>query len=525
MENAQFCAFCGCVVEKPAPTPKFCRKCGKPLEEGAAFCVFCGTKVEEIPEPRQVPAPPPVAQPVAPPAAPPVIRHAAPPPPPVVPPAVSYTPQPVPVPQKPKRKKKKGLIVALVLLLLVAVGGLGLFLGLGLGQGQGQGQSGGSAEVPRGPIPVTLRVAVEANEAEWINDRIEAFRAAYPEYDLSVEIQYIKTEDAADTFASDPANAPDVFMYYSEDVNIMAEAGLLAPLDGVYLETVTRDNADSMVDSFRAADGNVYGFPYLANTWFLYYDKSVFTEEDVKSLETMLSKGGVSFPVNNSWYLGGFYAAGGATFFGQDGIDADAGIRLNNGEAVTKYLIDLMQHRNFYLDDSQNGQVLINGLNNGKVAAFFSGFWMENQVREIWGDNMAVAPLPTIRLNGETCQLQAFVNGQGIGVNAMAENREVAMEFAAFLVSEESQLARYQMCDVKPAHLGLMDHPSLAGAPVAVGSLRSLADSSIVMPTITQMQCYWTPMNELGRMIVNGQVNAANASSVIRETERKINGG
>lgn len=517
MENAQFCAFCGRTVERPVPAPKFCRKCGKPLEEGAAFCVFCGTRVEEIPAPRQAPPAPPVIRPAAPPvppAAPQVVRPVTPPAPPVVPPAAPQT--------KPKRKKKKGLIAALVILLLAA-GGLGLFFGLGMGQGQGQsqGQSGESPEVSRAPVPVTLSIAVEANEEEWIRERIDAFRAAHPEYDLTVEILYVNATDVVNTFASDPANAPDVFMYMGENVNIMAEAGLLAPLEGEYLEIVTIDNAKSMVDAFRAADGNVYGFPYTANTWFLYYDKSVFSEEDVRSLETMLEKGGVSFLVNNAWYLGGFYAAGGATFFGPDGIDANAGIRLNNGEAVTKYLINLMQHRNFYLDDNSSGDVV----HNGKVDAFFSGYWMESQVREVWGDNMAVTALPTIQLNGKTCQLQAFANGRGIGVNTMAENRDVAMEFAAFLASEESQLARYRMCHVLPVHLNLADNPALADDPVAVGTIRCLAESSMVQPNIAAMSSYWTPMNELGQKIVSGQVTAANAANAVKETERKINGG
>ena len=32
----------------------------------------------------------------------------------------------------------------------------------------------------------------------------------------------------------------------------------------------------------------------------MFYDKSVFSEEDVKNLDTMLEKGVVSFPLTNS---------------------------------------------------------------------------------------------------------------------------------------------------------------------------------------------------------------------------------
>ena len=53
-------------------------------------------------------------------------------------------------------------------------------------------------------------------------------------------------------------------------------------------------------------DGFLYGVPFTTNTWYMYYDKRVFTEEDVKSLEAMLDKGVVSFPFLNSWYLPSF---------------------------------------------------------------------------------------------------------------------------------------------------------------------------------------------------------------------------
>ena len=46
--------------------------------------------------------------------------------------------------------------------------------------------------------------------------------------------------------------------------------------------------------------------PFTTNTWYMYYDKRVFTEEDVKSLEAMLDNGVVSFPFLNSWYLPSF---------------------------------------------------------------------------------------------------------------------------------------------------------------------------------------------------------------------------
>ena len=51
----------------------------------------------------------------------------------------------------------------------------------------------------------------------------------------------------------------------------------------------------------------VCNWSFTTNTWFMYYNKKTFTEDDVKSLDTMLEKGKVSFPLTNSWYIAAFY--------------------------------------------------------------------------------------------------------------------------------------------------------------------------------------------------------------------------
>ena len=80
----------------------------------------------------------------------------------------------------------------------------------------------------------------------------------------------------------------------------------------------------------------------------MYYDKSVFSEDDIKSLDTMLEKGKVAIPLNNGFYLASFYLGAGATFFGEEGNEREAGIVLDNDEtlAMTNALIDMVQNEN-----------------------------------------------------------------------------------------------------------------------------------------------------------------------------------
>ena len=124
----------------------------------------------------------------------------------------------------------------------------------------------------------------------------------------------------------------------------------MAKLGGKYRDQVLADCSEAIANSVTM-DGHLYGVPYTTNTWFMYYDKRVFFEEDVQSLEAMLEKGVVSFPFTNSWYLPAFYFGNGCTLFGdgtQEELGADFGGE--NAAAVTDYLVDLIANPHFVVD-------------------------------------------------------------------------------------------------------------------------------------------------------------------------------
>ena len=127
-------------------------------------------------------------------------------------------------------------------------------------------------------------------------------------------------------------------MFANDQLQTLIDAGAISELGGSTADYVKSTNSQAIVDSITV-DGGIYGVPFTTNTWFMYYNKKTFTEDDVKSLDTMLEKGKVSFPHTNSGYIAAFYLANGGTLFG-DGTDNDAGINFggDNGKAVTDYL-------------------------------------------------------------------------------------------------------------------------------------------------------------------------------------------
>ena len=372
---------------------------------------------------------------------------------------------------------------------------------------------------------ITLKVWApqedQVDENSWLNVMLKKFEEAHPEYKITWELGVCSEGDALSKVTTDVSAAADVFMYANDQLGGMMQAEALAKLGGDYLAQVTKDNSETFVNTVTYTDGGVYGFPYTANTWFMYYDKSVYSEDDVKSLETMLEKGTVAFPLSNSWYLMSFYAANGATLFGDKGVDAAAGIKLGEGAVdVTKYLIDLAKNPN--CKDDVNGLGLA-GLQDGSVKAFFSGTWDAEAAKAALGENFAAAQLPCITINGEQKQMKSFGGSKAIGVNKQSKNPKAAMQLAAFLSSTEAQLAHYEMRGIIPAATVLATDPVVSADVVAVAQSNTMAYTAIGQPTIPEMGTYWAAAGNMASEIINGTVTHDNAAEKTEAFQAAIN--
>ena len=383
----------------------------------------------------------------------------------------------------------------------------------------------GSTPTPEKPQEVTLTVWApqedQVDENSWLQTMCDKFAKAHPEYKITWNFGVCSEADASAKVTTDVAAAADVFMYANDQLGTLMAAEALAKLGGSYLKQVQDSNSKTYVDTVTYTDGGVYGFPYTANTWFLYYNKSVYSEEDIKSLDTMLEKGTVAFPLSNSWNLWSFYAAAGGTLFGANGVDATAGIDLGDKAAdVTKYLVDLANNANFKNDEKSLG---LNGLADGTVDAMFSGTWDAQAVKDALGENMGAAQLPTFTLNGETLQMQAFAGSKAIGVNKQSKYMKAALDLAAFLTSEEAQLAHYTMRGIIPAASALASNDTVKADVIASAQANTMVNTACGQPTIPEMSNYWGPAGTFGAAIVNKVVTIDNAADQTELFEEDLN--
>lgn len=412
---------------------------------------------------------------------------------------------------------KKKVLASLLCASMVAT----MFAGCGSGNGGNGTEKADKKDGGKETITV-MGPAEDLDDAQgaWLKTECEAFAKANP--DFNIEFKYVTSSesDAKDVVTKDPKAAADVYMFANDQLEPLIKANAIAKLGGDTAEYVKSSNSEAMAATVTY-DGDIYAVPYTSNTWFMYYDKRVFSEDDVKSLDTMLEKGKVSFPLTNSWYIAAFYLANGGTLFG-DGTDNDAGINFggDNGKAVTDYLVDLVNNKNFVNDESGVG---ISGMTDGSISAMFSGSWDYAALHDALGDDLGIAVMPTAKIGGEDKQLLSFAGSKAIAVNPNCEYPQVAVALALYLGNEASQESHYTARNIVPCNTSLLESDAVKGDALVAAQNATFDTTAFIQPFVPKMGNYWTPAENFGKSLVNGEVTHDNAADMTESFNTSLN--
>lgn len=401
-------------------------------------------------------------------------------------------------------KRTLALILALAMMLGLLLSGCG---------GTETAETEAAVSGTTGVQDVHLKVWVPEEEQDIMQQMADSFAAAHPEYNFSIEMSIMGIDEANAQLKTDADSAADIFQMASGGVPELQKMGLLLPIG--YNEAELRElYAENAITAVTAEDGLLYAVPFTPNTFFMYYNTSMFTEEDVKSLDAMLAKDlgegvdyNVAFPVSGSWYLESFFFAAGCTLFGEDGKDPTS-MDWNNekGLAAGQYMIDLVNNPKFI--DDKNG-IGLSLLREGKVGAIFSGTWDAAVVQEALGENYGAAKLPTANINGTDSQLRNFGDYKTYAVKSSTKYPLAAQQFAEWICNEENQLLRYEAIGVSPCITSLAESPELAD-DLATAALVEQSEHYYPQPNIPQINEYWTPATAFGEGVVNKTITYDN---------------
>lgn len=342
----------------------------------------------------------------------------------------------------------------------------------------------------------------------------ESFAAANPDKNYVFNYGVVSEADAKKEVLKDISAAADVFGFASDQTGELVSAGAL------YRITKNKDQvvAENTEPSIKAAtvDGELYGYPYVSDTYFMYYDKSKFTEEEVLSLDTMLAKDiegtttNFAFDTDNGWYQSAFFFGAGCKLFGDDGTDpTKCDFNNDRGFLVGEYLIDLVKNPKYgaNFDDS----LIKAGFADGSIAAAVTGTWNATEIQKSLGENYAATKLPSITLsNGETVQLGGMANFKIMGVNSETKNPLDAMALAEWIASYDNQVINFEERSLAPTNVKLTADTEKLQSNAAVAALAQQSQYATVQTSIPQCGNFWTPAEAFGQDLIAGNITKDN---------------
>ncbi len=359
---------------------------------------------------------------------------------------------------------------------------------------------------------VTLTMWGAEEDQDLLREISDKFIEKYGNYGGKITINLgVQSESTAkDTVLTDPTAAADVYAFADDQLNELVKAGALQEVQ-LNADDVKNRNTPASVDA-ATMDGKLYAYPLTAdNGYFMFYDKSFFTEDDVKSLDTMMEKAAaagkkVSMDVANGWYLYSFYAGAGLNLgLADDGVNTVCNWNEAPGADVTQAVIDICKNPGFIAlkDEEFTGK-----LKDGTLVAGVNGTWRANDAAEVWGDNYAACKLPTYTLNVEQVQMASFSGFKLNGGHPHSATGGAAMLLADFVTNEENEGLRFKERTQGPSNINAL---AAASSP----ALTAVVDQSEYATLQRVGGNYWASAETLGSICVNGNPDGKDPQALI----------
>lgn len=331
------------------------------------------------------------------------------------------------------------------------------------------GNTGMSAGTSGNTVALTLWGAEE--DGELLERMIEDFKQEYAgAANFDITLEYVSESACKDRLLADPEGGADVFAFADDQLRVLVAAGVLARAEN---EAGIRESNIEGAWQATSVNDTLYAYPMTAdNGYFLYYNKAYFSEEDVKSLDTILKKAEaaqrlVTMDWTSGWYLYSFFGETGLELgMNDDGVSnycnwnaVDTEIK---GTDVARALLDIAASPAF---SSVTDTDFVAGVLDGTVIAGVSGVWNATTVEKAWGADYSAAKLPAYTCAGRQVQMSSFAGYKMIGVNAYSEHTDWAGKLAAWITNEENQTLRFLMRGQGPSNIHAANSPQVAASP------------------------------------------------------------
>lgn len=359
--------------------------------------------------------------------------------------------------------KKSLTVVALSVLLI----GGGLLGSCGNGESvaaSSTAPSSTASSVAATPTALTMWMSKADSAAK--DDLVAGFNAKYPDTPISVTVTQVEEGDVGTKYLADPDATPDIAHVPGDVVNNLQSHSAIAGFTDTDVSSYI--NGDISTSTLKTATYSsiLYGLPFSTNTFYLYYNTSFFTANDVKTLKGMndaviannakenatIVKKTLAFDMSNGWYIQSLFMSEDDGIYADDGtsetatnIATDKTLAMN----VAKLVRDMYKSSSaptatapgYELGGDTDMKV---ALIKGETKAFVSGSWNYSMAKAAFGDdNVGMTCLPTIKLGTTDTAWKSVGDYKSIVVSNTSKNKKLAQKFAFYLASKEGQKIRF----------------------------------------------------------------------------------
>ncbi len=337
-----------------------------------------------------------------------------------------------------------------------------------------------------GTYDITMWVSEKEGVADQFKQQIAAFMEANPGIVINAQIEGVTEADAGSKVVADVATAPDIYCFAQDQLARLVQAAALAAPGKAAAENIKANNDAGSVAAASVA-GTLYAYPMTSdNGYYLYYDKSIISEEDADSMEAIIAAceaNGVKFryALENAWYTASFFFATGCTStwkMNENGefIGITDDFNSANGIIAMKGMQKLAQSSCYDSD----ADVFTD------AGAIVTGIWNAGAAAEHFGENLGATDLPSFTVDGESYHLGSFSGNKLMGVKPQTDAKRAAVLslLAQYLTGEECQQQRFESFEWGPSNKNVQ-------ASEAVQQNISLA-------ALAKQNDYATPQGQIG---------------------------
>lgn len=346
---------------------------------------------------------------------------------------------------------------------------------------------------------VSLKVWAPSDALNVFQKQCDDFVKNFSDRKIKIEVVAQGESDAAANLMNDPEASADVFGFVSDHASKLYPGQYVAPVRADYANAIKETNLEGAIN-VATNEGNLVAFPETGdNGYFIYYNKSLISEDEIKSLEDIMKVCGEKdkkfiMNVGNGFYGCVIPLTAGGTYE----LDADGNQVLNYDKEKTvktaKAFADLLANDSHFVNDDTD-KVLASNLKTGKALAGVSGTWKLTAIQNALGDNFACAKLPTIKIDGTDTDMVSMFGYKLIGVNKNTKYPYTAQALAYYLSGEKCQKERMEKLGWGPSITSMVEGEDVQNN-VCLKAVYEQQKHSV--PQIGLAGSFWDPTGAFG---------------------------